>query len=73
MTRAYLFVATVRRRSGAIQAVTVMHTSREPRETWHAEQEALLQLENPLHTIIKAQSKDITDWLQNAAREMDAT
>lgn len=73
MTRAYLFVATIRRRSGAIQAVTVTSTSRERRETWHVEQETLLQLEHPAHTIIKSQSKDITDWLTNAAAEISAT
>lgn len=74
MTRAYLFVATVRRRSGAIQAVTAIETTRGVLGSiWHQEQMDEIRREHPEATIIKGQSKDITDWVVNAAREIDNT
>lgn len=74
MTRAYLFVATVRRRSGAIQSVTAIETTRGIREDiWAQGQSDKIALEHPTATVILTQSKDITDWVKLAAAEMDAT
>lgn len=73
MTRAFLFVATVRRRSGSIQAVTAVETSRAQLRPWQAAQLSKLRAEHPGVGVIKSQAKDITDWLTNAAVEIAST